>query len=218
MNVPVEFRRRIRRHNRHAVMMAGLCLLGAWLGWLIAYGLVVGLALGFLTIVDGQAVIEGEKLLNVPCWLNLAAAVLAGILLAWAAWEARWRRFKPVDDRPVVGWHIFGDIVLAPARMTLGIWSHLAAVIRVDHAEEIEAFDLLRHLYENGKCTASHLGAMFSDLSRLRKLLAALQLAGWIDLHRGDDDGFYVVRSDESADVAMMIEPPVAEKAETKET
>ena len=157
-------------------------------------------------------------MLTLPWWMNPAAALLAGLLLAWAAWEARWRRFKPVDDRPVVGWHIFGDIVLAPARMTFGVWNHLAAVIRVDHAEEIEAFDLLRHLYENGKCTASHLGALFSDLSRLRKLLAALQLAGWIDLHRGDDDGFYVVRSDEADDVAMMVAPPIEEEAETKET
>ena len=218
MNVPAEFRRRIRRHNRHAVMMSGLCLLGAWVGWLVAYGLVVGLALGFLTVVEGQAVILGEKLVTLPWWMNPTAGLLAGILLAWASREQRWRRFKPVDDRPVVGWHIFGDIVLAPARMTLGVWNHLAAVIRVDHAEEIEAFELLRHLYENGKCTTSHLGALFSDLSRLRKLLAALQLAGWIDLHRGDDDGFYVVRSDEADDVAMMVAPPVEEEAETKET
>ncbi|MFZ4598987.1 MAG: hypothetical protein ACOYNN_10105 [Terrimicrobiaceae bacterium] len=205
MSLPWEFRERIRRHNLHAVTMAILSLIGAWLTWLLAYGLVVGLVMGFLTVVDGQAVLLGEKLLGLPWWIHPGALLLAAILLGWAALDERVKRYKPVDDRPVIGWHIFPDIVLTPARMTFGIWNHMTAVIRLSAEEKLEAFDLLRHICAEGKCSESSLGAFFPNLPRLRKILTALQLVGWIDLHRSDDEGFYLVRSDELESVREMI-------------
>jgi hypothetical protein len=205
MSLPREFCERIRLHNRHAVTASILCLIGAWVAWLVAYGLVVGLVMGFLTVVDGQAVISGEKLLSLPWWIHPSALVVAAILLAWAAFDEHVKRFEPVNDRPVIGWHIFGDVVLAPARLNFGVWNHFTAVIRLSRLEKLEAFDLLRHIYTEGKSPASELGAFFPDIPRLRKLLTALQLVGWIDLHRSEDEGFYLVRSDEWEDVREMV-------------
>jgi hypothetical protein len=195
------------------MMMAVLCLLGAWVGWTVTYALLVGLVLGFLTVVEGQAVILGEKLLKLPWWIHPAALMLAAVLLVWAAWDERCRRYEPVDDRPIIGWHVFSDIVLAPARLTLGVWGHASAVIRLNRAGRQEAFEVLRHIFEEGRSSVASLGAYFPDVSRLREMLLALQLAGWIDLHRGDDGPFYLIRSDEAGEVRSMMEPGDSEAA-----
>jgi len=86
------FRRRITSHNRHAVLAALLSLAGAWLSWTIAYGLVVGVTIGVLTVVHGQEVIMGDRLMTLPEWIHPAALVLALALLVWAAVDERKNR------------------------------------------------------------------------------------------------------------------------------
>lgn len=199
------FRQRISSHNRHAMIAALLSLLGAWVGWTIAYGLFAGVMLGALTVANGQEVLTGERLMALPAWIQPAAMAAALVLLIWAAVDERLNRFHPASDRAVVGWHILGDVLLLPARLTFGVGHQLAAVIRLDHSEQIEAHDLLRHIYQEKRCALHSLGAWFPDPAHLRKLLLALQMAGWTDLLRTEDGWIYIVRSNEADEVAAIF-------------
>ena len=199
------FLRRVSSHNRHAVVAALLSLVGAWLGWTIAYGLFVGVILGALTVAHGQEVLLGERLMSLPAWVHPAAMAAALVLLVWAAVDERLHRFHPASDRPIVGWHLLGDILLLPARLTFGVGHQLAAVIRLSHSERVEALDLLHHISTEKRCPLHSLGAWFPNPGRLRKLLLALQMAGWTDLLRTEDGWIYIVRSTEEDEVAAIF-------------
>ena len=199
------FHRRISSHNRHAVMTALLSLAGAWLGWTIAYGLFVLVILGGLTVGHGQEVLLGERLMSLPAWIHPSAMAAALVLLVWAAVDERLHRFHPASDRSVVGWHLLGDVLLLPARLTFGVGHQLAAVIRLDQSERIEALDLLHHIYTEKRCPLHSLGAWFPNPGRLRKLLLALQVAGWTDLLRTEEGWIYIVRSTEADEVAAIF-------------
>lgn len=206
------FRRRITSHNRHAVIAAILSLVGAWVGWTVAYGLVVGVTVGALTVAHGQEVLMGERLMTLPAWIHPAALILALMLLVWAAVDEKTRRYHPASDRAVVGWHILGDVLLLPARLTFGVGHQLAAIIRLNSAEEEQALELLHHISTEKRAPLHSLGAWFPHPVRLRKLLLALQLAGWIDLLRTEDGWIYIVKSTEADEVAAIFseeeEPP----------
>lgn len=204
MTIPREFRKRIASHNRHAIAAAALCLLGSWLTWTIAYALVVGVTLGFLTAIHGEEVADGTRLLSLPVWVHPAAIAVAAVLLIWGAIDQHRHRFRTADDRPIIGIHILGDVLLAPARLTFGIWEHLGAVIRLSQPEMREALALLQHVYREKKCSVSSLGAHFVDTDKLPHLLEALQLAGWIDLLRSGDDWCYIIPSTELEAVAAL--------------
>lgn len=199
------FLNRIASHNRHAVMASFLSLLGALTGWTVAYGLFVGLTLGGLTVANGQEVVSGERLLTLPVWIHPAGLVGALILLVWAAVDERLKRFHPVSDRPVIGWHILGDILLLPARLTFGTGHQLAAVIRLNKSEQNDALALLHHIFVEKRCPVYSLGAWFPDTARLGKLLFALQMAGWVDLLRTEDVWIYIIRSSEADEVAGIF-------------
>ncbi|MFZ4775345.1 MAG: hypothetical protein ACOYM3_08290 [Terrimicrobiaceae bacterium] len=199
------FQQRISSHNRNAVIASLMSLLGAWVGWTLAYGLVVGITLGLLTVVNGQEVISGERLLSLPVWIHPTAMAAALALLIWAAVDERQKRYHPVSDRPVVGWHILGDVLLLPARLTFGVGHQFAAIIRLSPSEKVEAYTLLHHIFTEKRCPSHSLGAWFPDARRLRKLLLALQLAGWIDLLRTEEDWIYIVRSSEQDEVAAIF-------------
>ena len=186
-------------------MAALLSLLGAWVGWTIAYGLFVGVVLGALTVANGQEVLLGERLMSLPAWIQPAAMAAALVLLVWASADERLHRFHPASDRAVVGWHILGDVLLLPARLTFGVGHQFTAVIRLNHSERIEALDLLHHIFTEKRCPLHSLGAWFPDAGRLRKLLLALQMAGWIDLLRTEEGWIYIVRSAEADDVAAIF-------------
>ena len=201
----LRFRQRISSHNRHAVIAALLSLVGAWIGWSIAYGLFVGVILGALTVANGQEVLLGERLMSLPEWIHPAAMSAALVLLVWASVDERLNRFHPTSGRAVIGWHILGDVLLLPARLTFGVGHQLATVIRLNHPGQIEALDLLHHIFTEKRCPLHSLGAWFPEAGRLRKLLLALQMAGWIDLLRTEDGWIYIVRSAEADDVAAIF-------------
>ena len=211
------FRRRISSHNRHAVMAALLSLLGAWIGWTLAYGLVVGVTIGALTVLHGQEVVHGERLMSLPKWVHPAALGLALILLIWGAIDERKNRYRPASDRMIVGWHILGDILLLPARLTFGFAHQLAAIIRLNATEREQAFELLHHIHTEKRAPLQALGAWLPAPARLRKLLLSLQLAGWIDLLRTEDGWIYIVRGTEQEEVATYF-PQQQGEAEPEET
>ena len=72
-------------------------------------------------------------------------------------------------------------------------------------AAEGEALDLLHHISTEKRCPLHSLGAWFPNPGRLRKLLLALQMAGWTDLLRTEDGWIYIVRSTEADEVAAIL-------------
>lgn len=211
-----QFRQRILSHNRHAVVAAVLSLIGAWLAWTVAYGLFAGVILGFLSVAHGQEVLLGERLMSLPFWLHPAALGAALLLLIWAAVDERHLRFHPASDRPVVGWHLLGDVLLLPPRLTFGVGHQLAAIIRLNAFETQEAYELLGHIFAEKRTLVHSLGAWFPNPRRLRKLLLALQLVGWIDLLRTEEGWIYIVRGTEAGEVATFF-PEVGPPAEEDE-
>lgn len=205
MTAPRELRRRIARHNCHAVAGSLLSAAGAAVSWLLAYGVLGGITLGLATIINGQAVIEGEKLVRLPVWFIAACGTAALILLVWEALDERRRRFRPVDDRPIVGLHIFKEILLTPARLTYGVVGHLGAIIRLRHGDLEGCTALLTLVLRERKVMESHLGAEFPDLACLHRCITTLQLIGWLDRHSSEEGPFYVVPSDEGPGVQEML-------------
>lgn len=202
MNVPPTFARRLRRHNRHALLGAVFSLAGAFAGWAVFYGIGVGLALGFLTVVQGPQVVTGESLLRMPPWLQAAFGLFAVATLVWQALDARRR---PVDDRPIIGWHLAKDFLLLPARLTSGVASHLAAWLAMDRSRIDDAVRVLDYMETQGRVPLSAPGAWFPDLTSMRRCFHALQLLGWVDLHMADPEPFYLIRSDETAEVVRIL-------------
>lgn len=200
-----EFDRRISSHNWHAVLAAFLSFLGACVGWVVGYGFFVGFVLGVATVISGQEVILGEKLMSLPGWLNVVAAGLAAGLMTWAMLDHWASRFRPVSDRAVIGWHIFWDILLLPARLSIGVLDQLGGMVRLDSSEREEAVAVLRHIAESHPCERHSLGAFFPDQARLRREILALQLLGWVDLLEGEKDWIYIVRSTEQEEVDEVL-------------
>ncbi len=198
-----ELRRNIRAHNRQCWLGALAALFFAWFAWIFIYGLLGALILLFETIRFGEFA-------AFPKWLNPAFAVFVVLLLVVGG-IGRWRkRFRPPPDRPVIGWHLVPETLFLPATLTFSIGEHLEARIRFSSHLIAEAARLLSVIFRNRRAAISNLGFDFSDARELQKLLAALQLLGWIDLHRSDDEWFYLIRSDHVESLAVFLQeaPP----------
>jgi len=192
--------RGIRDHNRQCWLAAAASLFFAWLAWVFCYGIFGALVLLFATITQGETA-------TFPKWLNPAFGSLAAVLLIWGG-ISRWlKRFRPPPDRPVIGWHLIPDVLLLPATLTFAIGDHLDARLRLSHYEKSESARLLATIAETGRTTVSKLGFHFSSPKTLQKLLTSLQLLNWIDLHRGEDEFFYRLRSNREEPLAQLLNP-----------
>ncbi len=182
---PRALRREIASHNRHCWLAAAGSLFLAWLAWIFCYGLVRGAVLLMATILEGP---DAKS----PAWTTPAFLALAGVLLVWAGMDAWVRRFRPPPDRPIIGWHLFPDTLLLPARLTLAVGNHLDARIRLSRHELAEMHRLWEWIAASGRTPVHTLGMEFPDAGTLGKTLDALKVLGWIDLHRGSEGWFYL--------------------------
>ncbi len=57
------------------------------------------------------------------------------------------------------------------------------------------------------RADSARLAYEFPDLDLLGKLLLSLQLSDWIDLHRGEEDWFYRIRSDQEPLIKSLLLP-----------
>lgn len=191
MSTPSVFRARIAEHNRNCWFASLLSLFGSFFAWLFIFALYTGAVLLFETVFTGDA-----SLLRPPFWYYpVGAALLVSILLV--ATLIRWRRrYRPIVDRAIIGFHLIPEVLLLPAHLTFAIWDHLAARIRLTRAELENAWQLLLQIHEMKRADTARLAYVCPDQRQLQHLLLALQLSDWIDLHRGEEDWFYRVRSD----------------------
>lgn len=205
--VPPEFSARITEHNRSCWVAAALSLFGAWLAWMLFFAFYTGGVLVFETVRTGNT-----DLFNPPRWYWPAGAGAIAVLVLWGAAD-RWKnRFSLPPDRPIIGWHLFREVLLSPPRMTFAIWDQIDVRIRLSGRERAEAWELLQTIFAWKRAEATELTREFPDGRRLSKLLTALQLAGWIDLHRGEESWFYRVLSDQEPLLRTLTAPPPEEE------
>lgn len=185
------FQETIDQHNRHCWMSALFSLFSSWFAWLICAGVYGALALLIETLRVG-----GPDLVEIPWWLVPLGAGIMAFLFVWATIDKMVRRYQPPPDRNIIGWHLAPDLLLLPARMTLAIWDHIGARITLSPAEREQAWELLQMIYAQKKVPLSAINVQIADSPSFEKLLLALQLTRWIDLHRSREEWFYRVRSD----------------------
>lgn len=200
MTAPAAFRRELRAHNRHAVLLALGSLALALLAWNLAYFFFVLILLGLTTAARGDF---GS---HIPPWIPASAGGLALILLIWGVLDAYRRRFAPPPDRAILGWHLLGDFLLLPVRLTFAVWGNLDAVRRLDSTALDRAWELLLTIHRAGRANAGALALVEPDPPRLHRLLSTLQFLGYIDLHRGEREWFYAVRSPREPELRALTD------------
>jgi hypothetical protein len=205
-DLPHEFTDRFADHNRSCWVAAILSVFGAALAWLFFFAIFTGAVLLFETVRTNST-----ELMRPPWWYWIAAACGAAVLLTWGAVN-RWRhRYRLPPDRPIIGWHLFPEFLLLPPRMTFAIWDHIAARVPLGAYDRVEAWQLLQSIYRYKRAELWQLAQEVADDRRRNHLLQALQLTGWIDLHRGEETWFYRVLSDQEPLLRTLMAGGTAE-------
>lgn len=188
-------------------------LLGAWMGWMVFFAVYTGGVLVFETIRTGNV-----DLFRPPAWYwPVGAAAVAGLLLGGVV--SRWRnRFRAPRDRAIIGWHLLPEVLLLPPQMTFAVWDQIDARITLNRADLRDAWGLLQTIFAWKRAGAGRLLGEFPDGRRLSRLLTCLQLAGWIDLHRGEEEWFYRVLSDQEPLLHALLGPEQKEGNAEEET
>lgn len=204
--VPPEFTERFVDHNRSCWVAAILSVCGAALAWLLFFAIFTGAVLVFETVRTNST-----ELMRPPPWYWIAGSCGAVAIFIWGALNRRRNRYRLPPDRPIIGWHLFPEFLLLPPRLTFAIWDHLAARVPLNAFDREEAWRLLQTIYVNRRVEIWQLAQEVPDDRRRNRLIQALQLTGWIDLHRGEETWFYRVLSDQEPILRALTAGPVAE-------
>jgi hypothetical protein len=189
-------------HNRHALFMALVSLLGAIFLWALIGSFAFLILLGILTSIHGE---EGAA---VPTWLAPTAGAIVVILFLWGSLDHWLRRYAAPTDRAIIGWHVIRDALLLPVRMTFAVWGNLTALVHLSRYDVEYTWWVLRCIQATGRVPTNSLGQIDSDLVRLERSVIALQMLGLLDLHQGAEGPFLLVRSDSIARLnqALLLE------------
>jgi hypothetical protein len=192
-------RARLRSHNRHAIGLALLAVCAAALAWLIAWSLFMLLLLGFFTAIRGDIGV------GLPFWAAAAGGGFLFFLLLWGWFDQFRNRYAGAPDRQVVGWHLIPDFVLLPPRLTFAILGNISAFRRLNHDEINRAWELIVSIRQNGKGHLRSLTLIEPDANLLFKLITTLQMLELIDLHRGEGDWYYTLRSTKFEQIGTLL-------------
>jgi hypothetical protein len=195
-------RARLRSHNRHAIGLALLAAASAALAWFLAWAFFMLMLLGFLVATRGEGGAQS------PPWAGTAVAAIVAVLFVWGLLDQFRHRYMGVTDRQVIGWHVIPDVLLLPARLTFAIWGNLGALRLLDRHELARAWELLAAIRREGRARLRSLTLVEPDSRLLFKLVTTLQMLDLIDLHRGEGDWFYTVRSTQLETLGHLLEGP----------
>ncbi|HEY5792495.1 MAG TPA: hypothetical protein VIS74_04305 [Chthoniobacterales bacterium] len=196
---PRAFVRRLNSHNRHA-------LLGALLSFVASAGVWTGLFWGGqVLIVLALSSIQGPAARLPVAYFWIFCGGVA-VLLTLAAIDRTLNPFPRPDDRPIIGWHILKQLALLPALLTFAIYDNLNAYRRLSPEVAGQAWALLTGIYRARKLPYHELGRLGLEASQAEGLLLLLQFAGYVDLHHGREEWFYLVRSSEEESLKLLAE------------
>jgi DNA-binding IclR family transcriptional regulator len=74
----------------------------------------------------------------------------------------------------------------------------------LDETSIAQAWELLLAIHQAGQARLGALAVIEPDAARLHRLLTTLQMLGYIDLHRGEQDWFYTVCSPREAELRAL--------------
>ncbi|MEO6052881.1 MAG: hypothetical protein ABIP97_02610, partial [Chthoniobacterales bacterium] len=103
--MPRDFRARFVAHNRNVVFSGILTALFAALCWSLVYLFLLWLASILKTTAHADAGRIDSLVLPV-------FGILAAVLLILAALDHAFFRFSSMDDREIIGWHLFKEFTL----------------------------------------------------------------------------------------------------------
>jgi hypothetical protein len=204
MNPVRWLRRRLRSHNRHAFGLGLLSICAAALAWVIVWSFFMMILLGSTTVIRG-----GDIGVGTPIWAVVTVSSIMVFLFAWGLLDQYRHRFSGVSDRQVVGWHLIPDFLLLPARITFAIWGNFSAFRWLNNDELERAWEILVTIRRNGKGHLRSLALLEPDANLLFRLITTLQILDLIDLHRGEGDWFYTVRSTQLDHLTKLLGNPV---------
>lgn len=201
-SAPAIFEKSFRDHDRHCLIAAGMSLIGAWFSWLLFGTVYCGGVILFETVRTGN-----PDLQRVSGVYWAAGAGVAFFLFVWASADRIRHLYQPPPDRAIIGWHLFADVLLWPPRLTYAIADNMGLRTGADARMLGEAWRLLEVIVQRERAPRSVLAYDFPDDRLLEKLLRALQLTGWIDLYRGEEDWYYRIRTDAEETLRSLNEP-----------
>lgn len=196
-SVPRAFFRRLNSHNRHA-------LLGALLSLIAAAGVWGGLYWGGKVLILLALTSVYGDVAQLPVAYFWVFSGMVALLLTLAAIDRVVNPFPRPDDRPIIGWHLLKQLLLLPALLTFSIYDNLNAYRWLSPTMVHQAWELLLALQASGKVSYHELGQFGVEAAEAEALLLLLQFAGYVDLHHGRDEWFYLIRSSETEALKLL--------------
>lgn len=194
---PPGFQRRLRSHNLHVLLGAFLAFLAATGLWLLLFHAGQFAILGYLTIAREDH--------TAPAWYSIGFAAVMTFILSVVLLDRAFRPFRRLKDRPIIGWHLLGEIFLLPANLALAISDNIRAYRKVGKCESAFAWAVLCELFQNERLRDNQLLSLGLPERETRRALLTLQLCGLVDLHQGKEHWFYKIRSTELETVRQWI-------------
>lgn len=195
--VPRAFFKRLTSHNRHVLLGAVLSLVGAIAAWGAIYWGARMLILFLLTAAYGEAAQLPEHFY----YIFMGVIVL---LLTLAAVDRAFNPFPTPTDRPIFGLHLIKEIALMPALLTFAIYDNLNAYQRISPRLVADAWRLFKEIDSRGKVSYFEVNLLEEAGPKTQALLLLLQFAGLLDLHRGEEEWFYLIPSSEQEFCAQL--------------
>lgn len=196
--IPPAFRARFSEHNQQAILVSFLTAGLAAICWALLYAVVHWASLFLSTVVRGVDA-------AVPAWMTPAFFITAAALLLLAALDCAFGRFSAIRDRPILGLHLIKDILLFLPRLTFAVFGNLMALRVLSRDDLQRAWTLLQRIRQERRADFFLLSQVEPDARRLHHLLLALQVTGFIDLHRGEEAWYYIVRGDQVPLIQEMM-------------
>ena len=121
----------------------------------------------------------------------------ANVQRGLAAVDRAFNPFPAATDRPILGLHLIQEIALLPALLTFAIYDNLNAYQRISPRLVAEAWALFQAIESRGKVSYFEVNLLEEEGPKTQALLLLLQFDGLLDLHRGEEEWFYLIPSSE---------------------
>lgn len=193
-------RRKLTRHNRHVLLGTAVALLATILVWAGLYFVGKWFILLGLTAAVGDAAFLPD---SYPRWFFVYALTTCVGGLIWHSWKRHRPRLR---DRPIFGPHLIPDFLFLPADLTFSISANLTAYRRLSPEILLTSHLLLQKLVRSSRLNASEIAQLGLTPELSDEALLTLQYAGLVDLHRGETDWFYTIRSNRLPETLACLE------------
>lgn len=194
-------RAKIRSHNAHAIILALTAFCASVIIWAAAYFFFVAILLA----LDVAATGTWDE--APPDWVRLAAIGGVATLFLWGVIDGLLHRFRQVSDRPIIGWHLIHETLLAPVRITFAIMGNLGAIRFVSARLRRDSWHVLLALHDRGPVNSTALPALISGCPHPEKVCDLLLLLRLIEVRLVRNEWSISLTPEASAWVTKLVSP-----------